>query len=99
MALKIINGVKFYPVSENIQFNLESCHDKYSVLMHQAWEEGNYEEEEKLAKLRDEVDALTFRASSGWLSGKDYGRAKEIVAWRMMMRDIANANARSAMDA
>lgn len=95
MALKIINGVKHYPVSENMRFNLESCHDKYSNMMFDAMQAGNWEEEERISKLRDEADELAFKAGYGWLSGKDYGRAKEIVAWRTMMRDTACAQAGS----
>lgn len=93
MALKIINGVKYYPVSENIQFNLESCHDKLSNMIHDAWEAGDHAKVEQLEKTRDEADQLAFKASYGWLSGKDYGRAKELAACRTTMRDIACANA------
>jgi hypothetical protein len=93
MALKIINGVKHYPVSENIRFNLESCHDKLSNMIHDAWEAGDYDKAEQLEKTRDEADQLAFKASYGWLSGPDYGRAKELSAWRTTLRDIACANA------
>jgi len=94
MALKIINGVKYYPVSENMMFNLESCHDKYSVMMYEAAEARDWKREAELMKLREESDELCAKAScTRYLSGKDYGRAKEFIAWRICMRDLACANA------
>lgn len=94
MALKVINGVKYYPVSESMMFNLESCHDKYSVMIYEAQDKGDTARIEELEKLRDESDELCGKASCGrYLSGKDYGRAKEFVAWRICMRDQACAAA------
>lgn len=94
MALKVINGVKYYPVSESMMFNLESCHDKYSVMIYEAQDKGDIARVEELEKLRDESDELCGKASYGrYLSGKDYGRAKEFVAWRICMRDLACATA------
>lgn len=91
--LRIINGVKHYPVSENMMFNLEACHDKMSLMIYEAERNGNFEEAEKITARRDEADELSWKASSGWLSGKDYGRAKKLVAWRIEMRIAANVAA------
>ena len=91
--LRVVNGVKFYPVSENIKFNLEACHDKMSLMMYDAEREGDWDSYEKIQKQRDLADELSWKASSGWLSGKDYGKAKELVAWRIEKRIEANVEA------
>ena len=91
--LRIINGVKYYPVSENMKFNLEACHDKMSLMMYEAEEKGDWDAYEKIRNQRDRADELSWNASSGWLSGKDYGEAKELVAWRIEMRIQANIEA------
>ena len=91
--LRIINGVKYYPVSENMKFNLEACHDKMSLMIYDAEREGNFDEAEKIRERRDEADRLAWQAGYGWLSGKDYGKAKELVAWRIEMRIQANVEA------
>ena len=91
--LRIINGVKHYPVSENMKFNLEACHDKLSLMIWDEERKGNFDEADKLYARRDEADELSWKASSGWLSGKDYGKAKELVAWRIEQRIEANVAA------
>lgn len=91
--LRVINGVKYYPVSESIKFNLEACHDKLSLMMWDADRDGNFKLAEEIENRRNEADELSWKASSGWLSGKDYGRAKELVAWRIEMRIQANVEA------
>ena len=87
---RVINGVKHYPVSENMKFNLEACHDKLSLMMYEAEEKGDWDAYEKLSKARDESDELSWKAGYGWLSGKEYGKAKEYVAWRIEKRIEAN---------
>ncbi len=88
--LKIINGVKYYPVSENMKFNLEACHDKLSLMIYDAEDKGDFDEAEKIRARREEADELASKAGYGWLSGKDYGKAKELVAWRIEQRIQAN---------
>lgn len=88
--LRIINGVKHYPVSEQMKFNLEACHDKLTLMMYDAEEKGDTKAYEELSKARDESDELSFKASYGWLSGKDYGKAKEYMVWRIEKRIEAN---------
>lgn len=90
MALRIINGIKHYPVSENMKFNLEACHDKLSLMMYEAEEKGDWNLYENLRNKREESDNLSFKASYGWLSGKEYAKAKEYVAWRIEQRIQAN---------
>ena len=91
--LKIVNGVKYYPVSEDMKFNLEACHDKLSLMMWEAEENGDFETADKIRDRRDRADELADKAGWGWLSGKDYGEAKELVAWRKEMRILANIEA------
>lgn len=91
--LRVINGVKHYPVSENMKFNLEACHDKLSLMIYDAEGKGDFDEAEKIRARREEADELSFKASYGWLSGKDYGKAKELVAWRVEKRIEANLEA------
>jgi hypothetical protein len=86
--LKIVNGVKYYPVSQNMQFNLEACHDKLSLMMWEAERNGDWKLAEEIEARRDEADRLAW--NGGWLSGKDYGKAKELVAWRIEQRIQAN---------
>ena len=91
--LRTINGVKHYPVSENMKFNLEACHDKLSLMIYDAEDKGDFDEAEKIRAQREEADELSWKASYGWLSGKDYGKAKELVAWRIEKRVEANLEA------
>ena len=91
--IKIVNGVKFYPVSESMKFNLEACHDKLSLMIWDADEQGNADLAEELINRRDEADRLACNAGFGWLSGEDYGKAKELVAWRVEQRIQANMEA------
>ncbi len=88
--IKIINGVKHYPVSENMRFNLEACHDKLSLMILDAEREGNFKLADELYERRDEADRLAWTSGDGWLSGKDYGKAKELVSWRTALRIQAN---------
>ena len=90
MELRIINDVKHYPVSENMKFNVEACHDKLSLMMYEAEEKGDLVLYETLRDRREEADNLSFKASYGWLSGKEYGKAKELVAWRIEQRIQTN---------
>ena len=91
--LKVINGVKYYPVSENMKFNLEACHDKMSLMILDAEREGNFKLADELYERRDEADRLAWQAGDGWLSGADYCKAKKLVAWRTEMRIQANLEA------
>jgi len=85
--LKVINGVKYYPVSNSMKFNLEACHDKLSLMMWEAERKGDFKLAEELENRRNEADRLAW---NDWLSGKDYGKAKELVAWRIEQRIQAN---------
>lgn len=88
---------KRYPVKESYIFNLESMHDKIFCLSYDI-EEGKISLPIKVAgktindisdlfDLLDEADTLRSKAwSSRGVTGKDYGRIKEIVAWRVEQR-------------
>ena len=91
--LRIINGVKYYPVSESMKFNLEACHDKLSLMIYEAEDNDDWDLAGELRDRRDQADELANKAGYGWLSGKDYGKAKELVAWRIEKRIEANIEA------
>lgn len=86
MAVRIINGVKYYPVSERIQFGLESMYDKAQYMMQCEYPDGNITDAEydKWEALAEECSRLS--CNRGWLSSKDYGRAKQITTEREWMR-------------
>ena len=86
---------KKYMVKESWIFNLESMHDKAFCLIYDM-QEGKItapftvagktiNSEDDLYALIDEADTLRWKASRG-VNGKDYGRIKEIVEWRVGAR-------------
>lgn len=91
--LKVINGVKYYPVSERILFGLESMIDKCSFWLTCERENFTTEQLDEIDSLRDECYRLYGKARSGWLSGKDYGKAKEITVKREAIRYSVCINA------
>lgn len=88
--------IRKYFVKGSWIFNLESMHDKLWVLENDV-EEGrldfpfdvagktinNYDD---LDALRDEAYELEWRAKAGKVTGREYGRIKAIVEWRVMAR-------------
>lgn len=86
MAIRIVNGVKYYPVSERIQFGLESMYEKARYMIECEYTDGKLtsEERDKWEALAEECE--TLMSNRGWLSGKDYGRAKQITTDREWMR-------------
>ena len=87
-----------YRVKESWIFNLESMHDKLWCLSYNI-EEGNVELPLKIAgktinsvadlfDLKDEAEELEWKAKSGKVTGKEFGRIKEIVAWRVEARYV-----------
>lgn len=86
---------KRYPVKESWLFNLESMHDKIFCLSYDMREgklttpfivaNTTINDEDDLFALLDEADTLRCKASRP-VSGKDYGRIKEIVTWRVEQR-------------
>ncbi len=86
MSVRIIKGVKYYPVSGRIQFGLESMYDKAQYMMQCESPEGKitWEEYERWEAIANECSRLS--CNRGWLSGKDYSRAKQITTEREWMR-------------
>lgn len=89
------NTVKKYPVKESYIFNLESMNDKIWCLIYDL-REGKISVpftvagktingEEDLVDLMNEAAVLRDKAWRG-VTGKEYGRIKEIVAWRVNAR-------------
>ena len=88
---------KRYMVKESWIFNLESMNDKCWCLA-QDIREGNIElpftvagktinNEDDIDELQNEASELEWKAkSSRGVTGKEYGRIKEIVNWRVMAR-------------
>ena len=94
---KTTGEVKRYPVKESYIFNLESMHDKIWCLIYDVRENKiampfevagrKINDEEDLQMLLDEAELLASAAkSSRGVTGKEYGRIKEIVGWRVNAR-------------
>lgn len=83
--IRVIKGVKYYPVSERIAFGLESMYEKARYMMECEYPDGNITDDEydRWEALSEECERLMHR---DWLSGKDYGRAKQITVDREWMR-------------
>lgn len=79
--VKVIKGVKYYPVSERIEFGLESMYDHAMYMIE--CEDLTDEDREKWYGIADECERLMHR---GWLSGKDYGIAKKLTVEREWIR-------------
>lgn len=87
---------KKYMVKEGWIFNLESMHDKLFCLFLDI-REGKLQfpfkiagkainSEDDLDALQDEAETLEWKAKSGKVTSKEYGRIREIVAWRIEQR-------------
>ena len=85
MAIKVINGVKYYPVSERIRFGLESMYEHCRYMMECEYPDGNISDEQYdfYEKLSEECERLMCY---DWLKGADYGRAKQITIDREWIR-------------
>lgn len=83
--VRMINGVKHYPVSERIRFGLESMYDKAMYMITCEFHEGKISNEDldRWMDIADECERLMHRS---WLSGKDYGIAKKLTTEREWMR-------------
>ena len=86
---------KRYMVKEDWIFNLESMHDKLFVIeldLRDGKLQFPFEVAGKTINDYDDLDALANEAaelcSKAWrgVTGKEYGRIKEIVSWRVMQR-------------
>jgi hypothetical protein len=92
--------VKRYMVKESWIFNLESMHDKIWCMIEDV-REGKIalpikvagkviNSEDDLDALQEEAEALEWAAKrSSGVTGKEYGRIKDIVAWRVEARYAA----------
>ncbi len=81
--LKIIDGKKYYPVSERIEFGLESMYEHARYMVECEREKLSEKEIDYWWDIADECSRLMHR---GWLCGKDYGKAKELTFNREMIR-------------
>lgn len=85
-----------YYVKESWIFNLESMHDKLWVLENDLDEHRlefplkvagrELKNWDDFAALREEVYNMEGAAKSGKVTGREYGRIREIVAWRVEVR-------------
>ena len=94
MSIRIVNGVKFYPVNDFIKFNLESLLTKVLNDRDDAYCSRDMEKFDELCKVQEEIENLHGKALSGWMCGKDYGRAKEMAIYREILRDESCARYR-----
>lgn len=88
--------VRKYFVKTSWIFNLESMNDKIWCIIYDTqdgvlkfpFEVAGTEinEEDDLFRLKDEVNELERIAKSRKVTGKEYGRIKEIVNWRVNQR-------------
>lgn len=87
-----------YWVKQGWIFNLESMHDHVWCIIYDA-EDGKIQfpfevagrimnDEDDLYALIDECNQLEWIAKSGRVTGKEYGRIKEIVNYRVMARYV-----------
>ena len=93
---------KRYPVKESYIFNLESIHDKVWCLIYDLGDGEikapftvagkTVNDESDLFDILDEAETLRSKASRP-VTGKDYGRIKELVGWRVEQRYLACMNA------
>lgn len=83
--VKVIKGVKYYPVSERIEFGLESMYEHARYMMEVEFPDGNItcDEYDFWENIGEECIRLMHH---NWLSGKDYGRAKELTINREWIR-------------
>ena len=85
--IKIINGKKYYPVSERLLFGLESMYEKCMT-----WYECEFERftDEQLDLIWDKKERceelLNIARSTGYVDGKTFGEIKEITEEREWMR-------------
>lgn len=88
--------VRKYYVKQSWIFNLESMHDRVWCMIDDI-REGKLtcpfdvagktiNDEDDLMELLNEAGELEWRAKSGKVTGKEYGRIKKIVEWRVMAR-------------
>lgn len=92
------NEVRKYRIKQEWIFNLESMHDKLWCIEYDV-DEGKLDfpfevagttinDYEDLNNLREECGELEWTAKCGKVTGKEYGRIKQIVEWRVMQRYV-----------
>lgn len=88
--------VRKYFVKRSWIFNLESMHDKIWCIIYDI-RDGEIElpievagkvinDEEDLHELMEEAENLEWAAKSRKVTGKEYGRIKDLVSWRVNQR-------------
>ena len=84
-GVKVVSVKKLYPVSERIEFGLESMYEHARYMMECEYADGNITDEEYdfWESIAEECGNLMH---SGWLPGKEYGRAKELTIEREWIR-------------
>ena len=85
-----------YLIKESWIFNLESMHDKLYCVIYDIQDSKlqlpvsicgkKIESEEDVMDLIDEAGNLEWIAKSRMVTGKEYGRIKELVTWRVEQR-------------
>jgi hypothetical protein len=83
---RVVNGVKYYPVSERWLFGLESMRDKCTYWLTCEYENFTDAQIEEIEALQEECESLLWKVRSGWADGKTFGRMKEITYQREQIR-------------
>ena len=97
-----MSEVRKYRVKTSWIFNLESMHDKIWCLIYDI-QDGKIscpfevagtkiEGEDDLFSLMEECDELCWTAQCKKVTGREYGRIKQIVEWRVMNRYLTCMN-------
>ena len=95
--------VRKYYVKGSWIFNLESMHDKLWCIIYDI-REGEIQlpieiagtvcnDEDDIHRLLDECADLEWTAKRGKVTGKEYGRIKELAEWRILVRYATCINA------
>ena len=84
--IRMINGVKHYPISERFLFGLESMYDKCEFWLTCEYDKFSSDELDAIEEKRDLCEELLGKAQRGWVDGKTFGKIKEITEEREWMR-------------
>lgn len=83
--IKVVNGVKYYPVNERIRFGIESMYEHARYIIECVYPEGKISDAE-LDRWESVAEECSRMYGQYWLNGKDYARAKELTEEREWIR-------------
>lgn len=83
---KVVNGKKYYPVSERYFFGLQSMYEHCAYLLECEYDNLTAKEVSNIMTLQSECDELITKARRGYVDGKTIGRIKNITYQREWIR-------------